>query len=134
MLLERKMNMTLIKGIHHISMQCSEEEYAKVIKFYVDVLGLSVRRRWNDGVMLDTGCGIIEIFVRVEGSKEKGVIRHFALATDDVDGCAEAVKKAGYPIFIEPKNTVIPSNPPYSIRMAFCIGPLGEEIEFFQGK
>ncbi|MEI3049677.1 MAG: hypothetical protein ACLTEU_10860 [Roseburia inulinivorans] len=24
------------------------------------------------------------------------------------------------------------SNPPFPIRVAFCIGPVGEEIEFFQ--
>ena len=26
------------------------------------------------------------------------------------------------------------SNPPFPIRVAFCIGPVGEEIEFFSGE
>ena len=41
------------------------------------------------------------------------------------------VKAAGYELFIEPNNKDIPSNPPYPIRMAFCYGPLGEQVEFF---
>ena len=46
----------------------------------------------------------------------------------------EAVKAAGYEVFIEPKDIVIASNPPFPARIAFCRGPLGEEIEFFQEK
>jgi hypothetical protein len=30
------------------------------------------------------------------------------------------------------KDVVIPSIPEFPIRMAFCKGPLGEEIEFFK--
>ena len=30
------------------------------------------------------------------------------------------------------KDIVIPSSPELHARMAFCYGPLGEEIEFFQ--
>ena len=66
------------------------------------------------------------------GIKTKGAIRHIAFATDDVDGVIEKVKSAGYEVFIEPKDIVIPSDPAYPARMAFCYGPLGEEIEFFQ--
>ena len=43
----------------------------------------------------------------------------------------EAVRKAGYEITMEPTDNCIPSNPPYPARIAFCIGPVGEEIEFF---
>lgn len=32
----------------------------------------------------------------------------FALATDDVDACEEKLKAAGYEVFVEPKNIVIP--------------------------
>lgn len=41
------------------------------------------------------------------------------------------VKAAGYELFIEPNDKVIATNPLYPIRMAFCYGPLGEQIEFF---
>ena len=54
-----------------------------------------------------------------------------ALLTDDVDEIAAKVKAAGYDLFIEPNDKVIPSDPPYPIRMAFCYGPLGEQVEFY---
>ena len=62
----------------------------------------------------------------------KGAVRHFALKTDNVDMDAEKVRRAGYQFFIEPKNIIMDSIPPYSARIAFCFGPLGEEIELFQ--
>ena len=41
------------------------------------------------------------------------------------------MEKAGYEVFMKPCDKEIPSDPPYPIRVAFCHGPLGEEIEFF---
>lgn len=125
----------MIKGIHHVSMKCSnQEEYEKTIHFYKDILGLSVARSWNAGIMLDTGSGLIEIFNDGEEKLDKGVIRHFAFAVDDADRCIDTVRKAGYEVFVEPKDVVIASNPPFPARVAFCYGPLGEEIEFFEEK
>ena len=63
-----------------------------------------------------------------------GAVRHIAFGTDDVDGVIEKVKAAGYEVFIEPNDIVIRSDPPFPARMAFCYGPLGEELEFFQEK
>ncbi len=82
--------MSLVKGLHHVSMKCSSmEEYEKTVDFCKNI-------------------------------------------TDDVDACVDAVKKAGYEVFIEPKNIEIASMPVFPARIAFCRGPLGEEIEFFQ--
>ena len=83
------------------------------------------------GIMFETGSGLIEVF-NAEAPLPQGTIRHFALATDDVEACVKAVSDAGYEIFIEPKDIEIPSNPVFPARIAFCKGPLGEEIEFFQ--
>ncbi len=47
-------------------------------------------------------------------------------------GTSERIKNAGDEVFIEPNDIVIKSEPEYHARMAFCYGPLGEEIEFFQ--
>ena len=97
--------MSLIKGIHHVSMKCeSAEEYQKVISFYKEVLEIPVARQWSEGIMLDTGNGIIEIFNNGDKVVERGVIRHFAFATDSVDECVEKIKKAGYEVFVEPKD------------------------------
>ena len=75
---------------------------------------------------------MLEIFNNGEGIKTKGALRHIAFATDNVDEMVNIVKNAGYEVFIEPKDIVIDSNPIFPARMAFCYGPLGEEIEFFQ--
>ena len=122
----------MIKGIHHVSMKCgNKEEYEKAKNFYMNVLGLQVKREWPEGIMIDTGNGLIEIFCNGEGIRSKGAVRHFALDVDDVDLLAERIKNAGCDVFIEPGDIVIPSDPPFHARMCFCIGPLGEEIEIF---
>ena len=122
----------MIKGIHHISMKCrTAEELTKVREFYIKILGLKIIREWQEGLMIDTGNGLVEVFTNAEGTHSLGAIRHMALLTDDVDEITAKVKAAGYEVFIEPNDKVIASNPPYPIRMAFCYGPLGEQIEFF---
>lgn len=123
----------MVTGIHHVSMKCGRpEEFERAKAFYCGVLGLEIRREWPEGVLIDTGNGLIEIFNHGEGETGKGAVRHFALAADDVDRCAEQIRRAGYHIFMEPKDIVIPSDPPLPARIAFCTGPLGEEIELFQ--
>ena len=122
----------MISGIHHISMRCeTKEEYVEVKHFYTEVLGLQIRREWADGMMIDTGNSLIEVFPTGGGEHAQGVIKHFALATDNVDEIVDKVKAAGYKVFIEPNDRVIKSSPEFPFRMAFCYGPLGEEIEFF---
>lgn len=127
--------MSLIKGIHHASMTCcNEQEYQKVVAFYRDVLKMPVARTWEKGIMFDTGNGVIEVFTVGDIPLEKGVIRHFALATEDVDACVKAVADAGYEVFVKPKDIIIPADSVLKAKIAFCKGPLGEEIEFFQEK
>ena len=113
--------------------------FEKIVKNYFviyikNILGIPVAREWQAGIMLDTGNGIVEIFNDGDDAPDKGVIRHFAFATDDVDACVEAVKAAGYEVFIEPKDIEIASTPVFPARIAFCKGPLGEEIELFEEK
>ena len=43
----------------------------------------------------------------------------------------EIEKAGGYEVIVEPNDKIMESEPPYPFRMAFCRGPLGEEIEFF---
>lgn len=121
----------MIKGIHHISMKCRKDELDRVRDFYVDTLGMSICREWADGLMIDSGSGLIEVFATGEGEHVKGVIRHVAFIADDVDKVIARVKAAGYEVFIEPNDRVIESIPEFPFRMAFCHGPLGEEVEFF---
>ncbi|MBR5513852.1 MAG: VOC family protein [Ruminococcus sp.] len=122
----------MIKGIHHISMKCqNDEEYSKVRSFYAEILQLSVVKECDACILLDTGAGIVEIFRDGTEFPEKGVIRHFAFAVDDVQACVDAVEAAGYEVFIAPKTVNIGGDSSFPATIAFCYGPLGEEIEFF---
>lgn len=128
-----------IKGVHHIAMKaCGVEKFNEVVNFYKNTLGLPVVRTWGEGegsgAMLDTGAGLLEIFADGPAEMEQGAIRHFAFDVEDTDACVEAVRAAGYQITDEPHDIEIPSEPPYPARIAFCIGPVGEEIEFFHVK
>lgn len=82
--------------------------------------------------MFETGAGFIEIFNDAEVQLNTGTVRHFTLTVDDVDVCVKAVKDAGYVVFEESKDIVIPSTQPFPARMAFFCDPIGEEIEFFR--
>lgn len=114
-------------------MKCgTSEEFGRAKSFYTGLLGFKVVREWPEGIMLDAGNCQIELFCNGAGVKELGAIRHMAFATDDVDAIAAKVKEAGYEVFIEPKDIVIKSEPEFHARMAFCYGPLGEQIEFFK--
>lgn len=128
-----------VKGVHHIALKAKGlDDFDKLFKFYHEILELPVVRTWgegeNIGAMLDTGAGLMEIFANAEDYPGQGAIRHMAFDVVDTDACVEAVRKAGYEITVEPKDIVIGSEPPYPARIAFCIGPVGEEIEFFQVK
>lgn len=128
-----------ILGTHHISIKpAGEEAFERTLYFYHEVLGMPFVRRWGTGkhagAMLDTGGSRMEITADGDGKAGTGSICHFALSVEDVDAVVEEVRKAGYPIIVEPKDVELPTQPPYSIRIAFCTGPCGEEIEFFLEK
>ena len=124
----------LITGTHHICLKPQNPaEFEKTIAFYRDVLGMPVTREWENGIMLDTGDGtVMEIVMEGTGESGRGSIQHFALRTDDVDACCDAVRREDYPVTVEPSDFTVPCRKPYLIRYAFCLGPLGEEIEFFK--
>ena len=123
----------MITGLHHISLKCgTPEEFDKAKAFYIELLGFAKVREWPEGIMIDFGNGMLEIFCNGAGIKTKGALRHIAFATDNVDEMIDKIKGAGYEVFIEPNNIVIKSEPEFHARMAFCFGPLGEEIELFQ--
>ena len=123
----------MVKGLHHVSMRCgTAEAFQRAKDFYCGILGLPVWREWPAGVLIDTGNGLIEIFNNGAGETRPGAIRHVALADSDVDATVEKVRRAGYEILTEPKDISIGPEPGYPARIAFCAGPLGEELELFQ--
>lgn len=124
----------MIKGIHHISMKCcNAEEYAKVKEFYTKILGLKVIKECDACLLMDTGNGIVEIFC--DGTPTpQGIIRHFAFTVDNVEAVSTAVEAAGYEVYVQPKDICIDGDPAFPATIAFCKGPLGEDIEFFSQK
>lgn len=126
-----------ITGIHHVALKADGmENFEKTVDFYCRILGLQCVRQWgsgeNVGVMVDTGAGILEIFSNGTDRPGQGALRHLAFEVRNTDACTQAVRQAGYQITREPTDIVIASEPPYPARIAFCIGPVGEKIEFFQ--
>ncbi|MCD7858310.1 MAG: VOC family protein [Clostridiales bacterium] len=102
-----------INGIHHICLKASTtEELEKALDFYGTVLGLAVRRQWPGGVMLCAGNSVIELYDSAAEALPQGAIRHVALSTPDVDEYIAAVRAAGYPVTVEPKDVTLDSVPP----------------------
>ena len=125
-----------ITGIHHVALKANGiENFNELVNFYHGLLGLPIARKWGEGdgvgMMLDTGAGYLEIFANAPDRLGSGALRHIALDVENTDACVDAVRAAGYKITMEPTDIVIASTPPYPARIAFCIGPVGEELEFF---
>ena len=131
----------LTKGVHHIVIKCAGlEHFERTMHFYHTLLGMPILREWSSAeglpcAMVDIGGGsMMEIFSNAPDVLDAGALRHLAFAVDSVDECVATVREAGYQITTEPTDICIPSQIPYPARIAFCIGPVGEEIEFFEEK
>lgn len=122
-------------GFHHVAIKA--KDFDKSVRFYIDALGFREKIRWGEGdkrgILLDTGDGsFLEVFAGGAGGTSGGQLVHFALRTGNCDAALERARAAGAPVTVEPKDVTIPSHPPTPIRIAFCKGPDGELIEFFQ--
>lgn len=134
------MNEKLVSGIHHTCLKCKDEKiFEKTVNFYKNIFGFEVFKDFefngSPAVMLKCGDGILEIFSDAGVDLPTGIIQHFALKTDNPDACTKAVKDAGYKVTLEPQDLVLnDKKAPFPVRVAFCQGPAGEIIEFFQEK
>lgn len=122
-------------GFHHLAIRV--KDFDKSVKFYTLGLGFREVMSWGEGdkraTMLDTGDGsCMEIFAGGGGPKPIGIVEHFALNTTNCDAALERARAAGAVVTKEPFSLAIPSTPPVPVRIAFCDGPDGEVIEFFQ--
>lgn len=125
-------------GFHHLSMRAADLDAS--IAFYTEGLGCAQKASWGQGarrtVLLDTGDGnYLEISGGGATPPQAGTtMLHFALRTTDCDRAIEAARAAGAEVTVEPKDVTIPADPPIQVRLAFCKGPDGELIEFFQNE
>jgi len=125
---------SIVQSVHHISLKAQgEAQFQRAVAFYTDVLGARVVHTWGQGdgraAMLDLGNVLLELTANGRGL-QKGHFAHIAFRTADVDTAARAVEQAGFPVFLPPTDKDL--GPDYPVRIAFCTGPTGEEIEFFQ--
>lgn len=125
-----------ITGFHHVAI--GSKDFDASVRFYTEGLGLRATTRWGEGagraVMLAAPDGrIVEVFASGNQGGE-GPLLHFALTSDDVDAAVARARAAGAQITMEPRDVDIPSDPPAPVRIAFCKGPDGEVIEFFQNR
>lgn len=133
-----------IEGFHHAALRVRDFEAS--LAFYAEGLGFAPTIAWGEGdgraVMLDAGNGnCLELFAggsaRTSG-RENGPtgseppLLHLAFRTRSCDASFDRARKAGARVVAEPKTVTISSSPPTTVRIAFCTGPDGETIEFFQ--
>lgn len=125
-------------GFHHVAIRA--RDFDASVRFYTQALGFVEKIRWGQAekraIMLDTGDGnYLEIFAGGTGEKPEGSILHFALRTTNTDAALERARAAGAVVTMEPKSVDIQSTPHVTpVRIAFCKGPDGEIIEFFQNE
>ena len=123
-------------GIHHMALRVSD--FDRSITFYTTVLGFTERIRWNESpnriALLDTGNrSYLELFeAKGDAPKIESAFWHLAFRVADAGACLEHARKAGCPVHVETKTVPNIGNSGIDIRVAFCKGPDGELIEFFQ--
>jgi glyoxylase I family protein len=129
-----------LEGFHHAALKA--RDFDASVKFYREGLGMTPTIAWGRGdgraVMLDAGNGNhMEVFAgaarpeRRPGEAEP-LLLHLAFRTASCDASFARALSAGATVAAEPKTVTIPSDPPTTVRIAFCTGPDGETIEFFQ--
>ena len=126
-----------MRGLHHVCLKANgKKEFDKAVEFYSSVFGLPLLRTWGEentsGAMLQMDGIILEIVAGGEDSTPNSYWRHIAMHCDspeEVDAEAARLAAMGYPTTKGPFSKNLGGS--YPIHVAFCEGPLGEEIEFF---
>ena len=123
-------------GFHHIGLKA--KDFDRTRAFYA-ALGMKELVSWGEGekaiTMFDIGDGgRIEIFANGgDEFSENGKWIHFAMQCEDVDAAYATALAAGARPHTPPKTVPLQSRPYLmTIRVAFVLGPDGEQIEFFR--
>ena len=133
-----------IKGLGYAHMAIAAKDFDKSLAFY-QALGLKVYTQWGTGdtriALLDMGDGsLIELFAKpalntaqIAGVTEGNPFLHFAFSAQNVDEAYRIALEAGATPLKPPYEVPLDSHPlRLTLRVAFVIGPSGEELEFFK--
>ncbi|MHB9025273.1 MAG: VOC family protein [Armatimonadota bacterium] len=130
---------SFVQGFHHIAIRA--RDFDASVAFYTQGVGLTPMISWGEGdgraIMLAAENGnAVEIFAGgTDTPKPEGAWLHLAFTCDDCDAALAGAVAAGATVTMEPTDLTIPSQPaPTPVRIAFCTGPDGEVVEFFQRK
>jgi glyoxylase I family protein len=129
-----------ITGFHHVAIKT--HDLNRSLKFYIEGLGFTERLRWGTPdrptiLLVSGGNTYLELFLGGPADPlPEGPICHFALRTDDTDAAVKKAVAAGAVVTVPPKQVIAQTTTagPMPIRLAFCKGPDGETIEFFQNE
>ncbi len=132
-------------GFHHLAMR--SYDFDVTLKFYIEGLGFTRRFGWgvderatggkdSRAVMLDTGDGnYLEVFAggpKRTADEPEGVLFHYAIRTNDCVKAIERARAAGAVVTVEPKKVDVAGDVMEVFHIAFCKGPDGEVVEFFE--
>ncbi len=125
-----------LQGMHHVAFKASD--FDRSLRFYTEGLGLTPVLAWGEGdgraAILEIADGQhLELFAGgTPDAVSEGVLMHFAFHSDDTDADLARAVAAGAEVTMPPTTVEIPSSPAATVHIAFCKGPDGEVIEFFQ--
>lgn len=106
--------------------------FEQTLRFYEEVFGaknLGLFEIGRRGCWLSLDGDILEVFE--SPARGDGAWKHIAIACQDVDAVYQKALEHGAKAYVEPKNLSLELEQPLRARIAFIIGPGGEQIELF---
>jgi lactoylglutathione lyase len=123
----------MIGRIEHVGIQVRDLD--RSIKFYTEVLGLSLRKRvrlneTTELAFLPLGESEIELICKSTeyNFAKEGIVNHLTFRVDDIAGMLERLRKHGVELIHEQP---LPLEK-LGVTIAFFWGPDGEKLELFK--
>lgn len=108
--------------------------FEQTLRFYEEVFGAKSLGQFQtdrQGCWLSLEGDILEVFE--SPARGDGAWKHIAIACQNVDAVYQKALEHGAKAHVEPKNISLELEQPLRARIAFLIGPSGEQIELFDG-